>query len=75
MGLLLPSHSPTTKVACLQQAMAFAVLCSVLILQVLITPARTSIPSYVAHVGGCQQHSSMCPGRFRHRQSVVLANS
>lgn len=31
--------------------------------------------SHVAHVDLCQQLSSLCPGHFRHKQAVVLANS
>lgn len=50
-------------------------LCSVLILQVLITPAPVPVSSCVAHVGHCQQYSGMCPGLFRHKQTVVLANN
>lgn len=53
----------------------FAVLCSVLILQVLITPTRTPLPSLIAHVSRCQQHPGMLLGHLRHRQAVVLANS
>lgn len=78
MGLPLPSRL-THRQGCLFAAghvpQAFAVLCSVLVLQVLTTPTCTPVPSHVAHVGCCQQHSGMCPGHFRHRQAVVLANS
>lgn len=69
-----PAISPITEAACLQEAMAPRP-CSVLILHVLITPAPAPISSCVAHVGHCQQHSGMCPGLFRHRQAVVLANN
>lgn len=73
-----PAISPITEAACLQQTVApraFAVLCSVFILQVLITPTPTPVPSHVAHMGHCQQHSGMYPGHLRHSQAVVLANS
>lgn len=40
-----------------------------------MTPVPTALPSSVAHVGLCQQPSSLCPGHFRHRQADVLANS
>lgn len=39
-----------------------------------MTPAPTAGPSRAAHVGHCQQ-LHLCPGHFRHRQAVVLANS